>query len=191
MNITRKLVASIVFAGAAVGGALLGALPAKATTFYNFTFNSNNETAVGTLEVNASNQIIGIWTALSGDIAANTVGNGIILNNGFPNQQNSYGFLWDNVFSPTQPYLNNNGVLFNTLSNNLIWNLFSNSPTDYELYTYGGPGIPQSAFFGTLSLAVAQTPLPAALPLFATGLAALGLLRRRRRMRKMADVAAV
>jgi hypothetical protein len=56
-----------------------------------------------------------------------------------------------------------------------------------DINSGGGPS--GAAFFATVTYDVSQTPLPAALPLFATGLGALGLLGWRRKRKAAAIVA--
>jgi hypothetical protein len=64
-----------------------------------------------------------------------------------------------------------------------VYGLFSQSQS-LMLVDYKGEAIsPRS---GSVSIAEATTPLPAALPLFATGLGALGLLGWRRKRKQAA-----
>jgi hypothetical protein len=76
-----------------------------------------------------------------------------------------------------------------TFSSNLASNfvLGVNEFLVSDINSGGGPS--GAAFFATVNYDVSQTPLPAALPLFATGLGALGLLGWRRK-RKAAALAA-
>jgi hypothetical protein len=77
-------------------------------------------------------------------------------------------------------------VSFGNLSGNTILVVGSelNTPADLDGLTTIGQLLPSAidVFFDlTFTPAAAAVPLPAALPLFATGLAALGLLARRRK----------
>jgi hypothetical protein len=58
-----------------------------------------------------------------------------------------------------------------------------------DINSGGGPS--GAAFFATVNYDVSQTPLPAALPLFAGGLGVIGLLARRRKRKATAVLAAV
>jgi hypothetical protein len=66
-----------------------------------------------------------------------------------------------------------------------------NFSQDFELgYLLLGQSGPTSAAFDNLNFAVTATPLPATLPLFATGLGAMGLLGWRRRRKNTPAIAA-
>jgi hypothetical protein len=59
-----------------------------------------------------------------------------------------------------------------------------------EFIAFNNKGETANVFYDSLNITVAQTPLPAALPLFATGLGALGLLGWRRKRKNAAAIAA-
>ena len=96
----------------------------------------------------------------------------------------SFNFA-DNLLSfPTQPYVDNNGISFESAS------------AMYVIFSFGcncGPGFGYAMLARLNSgsgvepnISLEATPLPAALPLFATGLGALGLLGRRRKRKAQA-----
>ena len=63
--------------------------------------------------------------------------------------------------------------------------LIPGNPVDVSgrIFAFNANG--DSALVGTWDITTSETPLPAALPLFASGLGALGLLGWRRRSRKI------
>ena len=64
----------------------------------------------------------------------------------------------------------------------LISSTFQNETVTYNYTTGTSPSVPGAPIFSdTTELGVSNTPLPAALPLFATGLGGLGLLGWRRK----------
>ena len=103
-------------------------------------------------------------------------------------------FQVDNVVntSPSPLYFDTYGILFSISSGGSIvggLNIFDGSPTftGYsDNFSGGGKNV---GYLGVGTLTSVETPLPAALPLFATGLGALGLLGWRRK-RKSAALAA-
>jgi hypothetical protein len=102
-----------------------------------------------------------------------------------PNQNSGgndtqFGFIYDNNAFGTSPFLNLYGVLFTTAPSGSIWNLWGNSPTDYELYTYSsankGPGVD---VHGTLT--VAAVPEASTWAMMLLGFACVGFVAYRRK----------
>ena len=85
--------------------------------------------------------------------------------NSLPSDSNGHIF-------PTPTFTYNSGTTTTTVET-LITNYTGPTATNLDFTLFGGP-------------AVSETPLPAALPLFATGLGALGLLGWRRKQKKSA-----
>jgi hypothetical protein len=103
--------------------------------------------------------------------------------------------------SSGMPKWNLNGVMFNTTGGPYSVGLSGMSMGPFDLYFATGmndPNIPvydlyyydASTYVGTLEVFATTTPLPAALPLFASGLGALGLLGWRRKRKNAAALAA-
>jgi len=201
---------SIRFRSAAVvvGFMLLGSLPSKAAT-YNFDFTSaSGYSVVGSLTTGNADGTGFDITSISGSIVSvNPVASGSIQGlmpgNATPPLYltagaGGYGsYYYDNIFIPTAPYFTTTGGLLFTSTAGFEYNFYggggccgSAANTTYLSTTDGGvssgfyPGIS-----GTLTVTDASppedppspVPLPAALPLFATGVGALGLLGWRRR----------
>jgi hypothetical protein len=193
----------VALGGAIVGALLLAAVPASAA-LYTYDFDSTDGYGLdGTITTSNTLQAIpGAGNALGYEIqsitgaltgpgapAPDTI-NSLIPNPGFPNSSYSGSgyFIYDNaLFFPTQPYLDNPGVLFSTnLAPGIEWNLYSQSATLYTLYNDTGFNTS-----GTMRLYdQVATPLPAALPMFAAGLGVMGLLGRRRKRKNKTTLAA-
>ena len=204
MSMSNRFMASIAFAVTLVAGDLLGAMAAKATT-YNYTFiaTDTSQTATGTFDTvldGANLRIFGITSTLSGIVNDATSAYSIVPNPNFPGTSNSgvfppttdypggFYFTYDNRFSVSHPYLTNPGVFFQNLTNLVYWNLFtvdgfSNPLTDYVLYNSTGQ-------HWNGALYVSQTPLPAGLALFASGLGGLGWLGWRKKRKAGATATA-
>jgi hypothetical protein len=166
------------FATAVIGLALLAPVPANAVTFDFSYFSTNTPNLSGSGEFTASfiggseYQLTGITgfggnndtaiTSLSGYAAADNI-----------------------LFYPTQPFVDFGGISFNTADGN-AWNIYWNGYYGVLDFNTNPIGYPNSV---TIDFSVTETPLPAALPLFAGGLAALGLFGRHRK-RKVAAMAA-
>ncbi len=198
MRMIDKAVSYAAVAATLAGLGLLGTLPAEANT-YDVTFSGTNFdvsaviTTLSTLDslggYNITN-IQGSVTGLNGGVAGGAI-TGLVSNlPGTPPAQGTYydssglGWYYDDVlFTNGKPSFDNNGPLFGFQTSggiDVLANLYSvgsqfylsvDSPT--TLWNPGDPG----------SLQVTATPVPAALPLFATALAVVGmLLWRRKRM---------
>jgi hypothetical protein len=175
MSVGMKLFcAAVVGAGISLG---LGT-GAKATT-YNWSFTCNFPNICGgsgTLETNVA---VGPATVTS---ITGTIGGSAIT--AFTAPGNFGGN--DNQLLALSPSieLTGNGIAFVALGQ---WRLYAGTSSDTAVNCAGFLcAVYQGAF--TVSDQVAQTPIPGALPLFATGLAGLGFLahRRKRACQKMA-----
>lgn len=169
--------------------------PAKANT-YDVTFTGSNFdlsaviTTSNTLDASGGYDI----TAISGSVTGPTSGSitGLISNPNQPYQgtyyAGSYGWNYDNVLFPTSVPFDNNGVLF-SFGTDIIANLYSVGSLFY-LSVDNPTSLFDPGDLGTLSVSdPPATPLPAALPLFATGLAAMGLLGWYRKRKPQAAIA--
>ena len=102
------------------------------------------------------------------------------------------------LFFPTTPHFDAFGISFSNIQvfpdDNASGNIrYSSADAAYLLTTYGctlNDCIANVPIVFDVTLASSSTPLPAALPLFATGLGALGLLGWRRKRKATAALAA-
>jgi hypothetical protein len=182
----RKFVASVALATVVAVGGLLGALPAKAST-YDTHFVSSSFDVVADITIDGSNNITSITGTVTGPgLLPITPISGLE-----PLGNSSWNY--DNLFSPLgNPYVSNGGFLFDAgaWAYN-IYSVFSGEAYIYYLSTFNpdgtlyNPGDP-----GIFASVVAETPLPAALPLFASGLGAMGLFGWRRKRKIAAALAA-
>jgi hypothetical protein len=173
--------------GTLFGLALFAALPAKASTIdyaFKFTgaFSGNGDILVNSTKDSLGGyDILGISGAISGPTS------GTITNlDTAPGTPNATGLFTDPVTGKQWSYndvfftggvpFDNNGVLFN-FGNHYVGNIYS---IGTQLFlSVSQP----SAFFSPgaeIQLTVAQTPLPASLPMFLTALGGLWLVMRRR-----------
>ena len=176
MFMKKALLGSVVLLGLAAG-------QANAAT-YNWVFDcaSVSCSGSGSLETNVPAGPAAIVTSITGLWGGNAI-IGLSALNGLGNNDNK-------LVSPVNPVLTNNGITFSTAS--IFVNLFRSGVTtgvawlvntnNFGLAGTSGEGI---SFSITPAPAV---PIPAALPLFAAGLGAMGLMSRRKK--RKADVAA-
>jgi hypothetical protein len=165
-------------ATAVVGLTLLTPAPAIAVTFDFSYFSTNTPGLSGSGEFTATSlgggeyQLTGI-TGFGGnnDIAITSL--------------SSYAAADNILFYPTQPFVDFGGISFNTADGD-AWNIYWNGYYGVLDFNTNPVGYPNSV---TIDFSVTETPLPAALPLFAGGLAAWGLFARQRK-RKVAAMAA-
>jgi hypothetical protein len=105
---------------------------------------------------------------------------GPIANPNQPGSTTNFGFIYDNNAFQTTPYLNLWGVLFNTGGGaGPIWNLWGNSPTDYELYTYSSGISTGVDVHGTLT--VTAVPEASTWAMMILGFAGIGFVAYRRK----------
>lgn len=206
MRVIDRVVTSAALAAAVLGLGLLGSAPARAST-WDVTFDGTNfdlsavVTTANTLDALGGydiTSITGTVTALTTGVTGGTI-TGLVANPSQPSQGTYYnssglGWYYDNVlFTNGQPLFDNNGPLFNFVSStgtDILANLYSvgsefylsvDNPT--SLWSPGDPGTLQA-------VDPPATPVPATLPLFATGLALVGLLGWRRKRNVLAAIAA-
>jgi hypothetical protein len=203
--------------GAVMAVCLLGGA-ANATTF-NITFtntaNPSNSVAGGPYSIsatveataNGSNYLVnsidsGSITIGTGASAITYTDIGLLPASSSPTAL----YAWDSVITSTggnAPFgLTSGGLLF-TSSSAPINGSPPLTPTEFNLYAFGGSAGVSSdnsnnvnaVFLGDLSItqvanAPGETPLPAALPLFASGLAAFGLAGMKKKRKKSTAMAA-
>ena len=120
--------------------------------------------------------ITGISGTVNGNPSPDAI-TGLIANLSQPFIGSCCGFNYDNVLFALGPRtFDTGGVLFSTVSGN--YNLWMNSDTDAQLYTYGAPG--GLDVHGTLSATLA-VPEPATWGLMILGFGAAGAALRTRR----------
>jgi hypothetical protein len=162
-------------AGGVVLGLFLGVIgSAKASTLdYAITFSGTGFSGSGDIAVNSTTDVV---QSLSGTV------NGSNLKLIAPNFFNLYtqpgtGLQWtydDRFFKSGTPF-DNEGLLF-SFGNHIIGDIYS---IGSQLYL--SVSSPLGDYRGEqISLAVSQTPLPAALPMFLTALGGLWFVLRRR-----------
>jgi hypothetical protein len=166
----------------AFGLALLGS-SAQASTLFDFTITSPNGDASGQITATEEGSS-GIYdvSSVTGTVGSNAIGS-----------LSSYGSADNKIFEPA-PFVDHAGLAFVAGSND--YNIFNN-PGGSAFYSFCSSAVEPSCTGGeandtpaaTFTLTeVTATPLPAALPLFAGGLGAMGLLGWRRK--KTATLAA-
>lgn len=179
--------------GTLLGLVLFATLPAKASTIdYAFKF-TGTFSGNGDIIVNSTKDSLGGYDILgiSGSISGPTGGTITNLDTA-PGTPNATGLFTDPVTGKQWSYndvfftggvpFDNNGVLFN-FGNQYVGNIYS---IGTQLFlSVSQP----SAFFSPgaeIRMSVAQTPLPASLPMFLTALGGLWLVMRRRN-KKVSD----
>ena len=104
---------------AALTTAMLFTVASANAATYRFTFQSNDSalTATGEFSVNAENEVTGVSGAVSG--LTNQTISGVAANPGYPGASYSPdgSFIFDNVYYPTGPAFDVNGLLFVTTEN--------------------------------------------------------------------------
>src|SRR5579859_8058017 len=192
MTHIRKLAAVVAVAAAFAGHAQ------AATWLLDFTATNGAAPAEATLTVQTLDTLNAVGgydvTGVTGDVDGDAV-TGLIANPGQPYAAYSADgmFIFDNVvFANAAPLLSNPGLFFSGASGN-EYNLFSDSPTVYELYQ-AKPGVAYLEHsVGVLSaetappagglgnLAQGAIPEPAAWAMMILGFGGVGALLRRRR----------
>jgi hypothetical protein len=127
---------------------------------------------------------VDLVTAMTGEVSSSTIENAAITLLAVNAFQGNNNLLFPNGVTATNPTVLNGGGLS-----------FAITAGDINIFSFGGTGTGNAygqispSGFGVGHFEVSATPLPAALPLFAGGLGALGLLGWRRK-RKAAALAA-
>ncbi|MEO8440995.1 MAG: PEP-CTERM sorting domain-containing protein [Betaproteobacteria bacterium] len=156
---------------------------ALADDHYSFDFLASGYEVSGILTtadtLNAVNgyDILGITGSVTG------VGGGVITslvsNPGQPFPTINYGFQYDNVIYPTAAQtLDISGVLFTTVGG-AIWNLWGNTPTDYQLYSYS----PVAVDVRGGSMTLTAVPEPGTYAMMLAGLGLMGFVASRRKQK--------
>ena len=163
MNIKKSIATAAVMAiGLAIG------VPARADTYYNFSYSdSSNNMASGTLSIGAVNgsgfDITGITGTFDGHNVTGLLAPGTCCSP--PNN--------NNVLYLSGTYLDLGGLGFSNSQGDFVNMFYWTSDSSYAVIVNDGGNIQGG---GTFTLAPSAVPLPAALPMFATGLGALYLL---------------
>lgn len=193
---------SKIFAGALLAAGLIAAAPASASVIYNLTFGNSGGSVVegtGVLTLNLANVSDAYGLNTSDTSIFTSVSTGNI--NGYgtflitpanlasfyiQTSGNPYdlplGKIYTLTVAETVPPSNN----IYPPTNILILDLYTNTwqiHGQYNSYVDGGKLIVDGPLAGT-SGAPGDTPLPAGLPLFVSGLGAVGLLLRRAKLLK-------
>ncbi len=209
MNRTLVALAAVVVSF----GVNLGALPANAATF-GLTFTNTvlpnngccgpfNVSAILTATFDGTNYIV---TGITGTVSEGSPATTYNIIGLLPANNNNGYFGWDNVITTaggSAPFgLTNGGIVFTAAGPDYYaadptnpvspaeFNIFSDI-NGYALLTMASNNV-NAPFNGGLSIvesSTSETPLPAALPLFATGLGALGLVgwRRKRKQARLTN----
>jgi hypothetical protein len=179
--------------GTLLGLVLFATFPAKASTLdyaFNFTgtFSGNGDILVNSTKDSLGGyDILGISGSISGPTSG-TITN-LVNTSTTPNATGLFTdpltgnqWIYNDVFFAGGVPFDNNGVLFN-FGNKYVGNIYS---IGTQLFlSVSQP----SAFFSpgaAIQMSVAQTPLPASLPMFLTALGGLWLVMRRRN-KKVSD----
>jgi hypothetical protein len=168
---------------------LAGPAIASADSIYDWTFTGGGVTASGTLDVSGGQAVSGTGTIAGGGLSGSesltlvTLSTPGVNNLGGGNLSYRFGggtdLIGDTVYNSSAPYVDSNGLVFLVGGpGSTGFNLWSTGATSYTGFLastslYEGVG-------GTMTST--PVPLPAALPLFLFGVAALGALGRRRKL---------
>jgi hypothetical protein len=165
----RKLLIGIAFSAGAIFLGITAAIPAHAMTF-DFSVTSTGrpgDIASGTFTANQTSLGIYALTGISG------IFDGVKITG-----LSTYANADNQLFYPTQPYVDFQGISFQTAGLGAI-NLFSNSGYFEVKSSVDSVGY---YFSGTpISIAVSATPLPASWTMMLLGLGVLGFLGYRRK----------
>jgi hypothetical protein len=206
MRLIGRGIGYAVLGAAFLGSGFLGAVPASANTYdvifdgANFDVNAliTTQSTLDSLGGYNITNIQGSVTALNAGVSGGTI-TGLApspLPSGTPPAQGTYydsgglGWYYDDVlFTNGNPAFDNNGPLFSFQTNagTVLANLYSVG-SQFYLSVDNPTGLWNPGDLGTLQ--VSATPVPAALPLFATALGVVGLLFWRSKRKAAALTAA-
>ena len=163
-------------AGGIVLGLLLGLFgPARASTLdYAFTFSGSGFSGSGQIAVNLTTDVV---QTLSGKVNGSNV-NLIAANptNLYTQPGTGLQWLYDDLFFKSGTPFNNDGLLF-SFGSSTIGNIYS---IGSQLYLSVSNPISEYDPGVKISMTVSQTPIPAGLPLFLTGIVGLWFLLSRK-----------
>lgn len=196
----------VALATAVVAGALVTfqMSDANATTyFFDWSFSGGGSSGSGTMQATYDGGNEYTATSISGTVNGQTI-------LGLSSYAGADQEIFYNISAPPPAAVDSNGVAFSVgtgaTSYDLYDNVFSgaNSPWNCGgVYCLDGPGNTSNngSYVGDPLVAVnfslvdppppAATPLPAALPLFGTGLGVVGFLAQRRKRKNATAIAAV
>jgi hypothetical protein len=158
---------------------LVLALSGGAASAETFDWSTTVESGSGTITATPDYDGAYVVTDITGTYAGNPI-TGLIPKHDFDGNDNE-------LYYPVLPeQLDEDGIAFQTGSPGQLYNLrlFYDMDLGYQMDIFGYTGqqiqVDVESFVASPEVTTV-TPLPAALPLFATGLGALGLLARRRK----------
>ncbi len=194
MSAGRKFATPVALAAAVIAGVGFVALPAQANILDSFAFTYNEVSPApgsisGTGGFTATNEGGGVYDlntiwGTANNVTAPTPVPGIsepILG------LSSYAGADNVLYYPGTPqFVDFAGISFATLYEN--YNIYWNGYTGILESSNNPVGYPNAV---TIDFSVSQTPLPAALPLFAGGLGAIGLLQPRKKRKAAPSIATI
>ena len=177
-------------------------VPARAVTVnYALTFTANGGTALGGTGLLVLNEFPGLLNTINTNgsdhnglmadfvsLTATINGSTFTFTDANIFSINEANGVWNNVSAQSNVTAGGGGHTYRLGTGGLTYNLqdINVAQIGYGIITVG-PGIVQSAENGQGAEIAATTPIPAALPLFATGLGVLGLMARRRKRKALAS----
>jgi len=185
---------SLFAAALMVAGILASSSAGAATVVFDFSYSGNlqGNAISGSGTISATDNGDGSFTAISGSGTSTEAGALTLLAAGSytNNLAPTVVLTSDNLLFPSAtPTLDSDGLVFQgssppLASNSVYINIFGNGAGYAYFNNYDAfPNSNDYYAAGTndFQLAVSETPLPATLPLFASGLGVIGLLARRRK----------
>jgi hypothetical protein len=162
---------------------LLGASPAFASTY-----DVNLDGLTGTIVTDCDSCTLGVsdftsWSFTGGGYSISGGLSGVSGSSSLPLSASSGVVTFDLNATESVEFSASNGYL--------LFEVYPGGEGEFYLEIYGaGDVIGEGSIGSPLTLAEAATPLPAALPLFASGLGAIGFVARRRKRKSAAALIA-